>query len=74
MHMNPGLPLPGHSSRRRDVPPRPKTPEALPKEELMVSNECKVCFSQHCDMLLLPCAHLALCEVSSTIFQEKLIL
>jgi hypothetical protein len=30
----------------------------------MVSNECKVCFSRHCDMLLLPCAHLALCEVS----------
>ena len=52
-------------SRReaRDVPARPKTPEALSKEELTISNECKVCFSQHCDMLLMPCAHLALCEV-----------
>ena len=43
--------------------PRPKSPEPLSKEELTISNECKVCFSQHCDMLLLPCAHLALCEV-----------
>jgi hypothetical protein len=58
------LPTPPiHSSRRREQPPRPKTPEALAKEELTISNECKVCFSQHCDMLLLPCAHLALCEV-----------
>jgi hypothetical protein len=46
-------------------PPRPKTPEALTKEDLMISNECKICFSQHCDTLLLPCAHLALCEVIS---------
>lgn len=45
-------------------PPRPKSPEPLSKEELTISNECKVCFSQHCDILLLPCAHLALCEVS----------
>ena len=44
-------------------PPRPKSPEPLSKEELTILNECKVCFSQHCDMLLLPCAHLALCEV-----------
>jgi len=65
MRIDPVLPLPAHSSRRRDLPPpRPKTPEALPKEDLTISNECKVCFSQHCDMLLLPCAHLALCEVS----------
>ena len=44
-------------------PPRPNSPEPLSKEELTISNECKVCFSQHCDILLLPCAHLALCEV-----------
>ena len=52
------------SARRRDPPPvRPPTPEPLSKEELTISNECKICFSQHCDMLLLPCAHLAICEV-----------
>ena len=45
------------------TPPRPKTPEPLSKEDLMISNECKICFSQHCDTLLLPCAHLALCGV-----------
>jgi hypothetical protein len=51
---------------RRDspVPPRPKTPEPISKEDLTISNECKVCFSQHCNMLLLPCAHLVLCEVA----------
>lgn len=54
---------PANPSPRRDIPSRPKTPEPLPKEELAISNECKVCFSQHCDTLLLPCAHLALCEV-----------
>jgi hypothetical protein len=38
-------------------------PEPLSKEELTIMNECKICFSQHCDVLLLPCAHLVLCEV-----------
>ena len=54
------------STQHRDspAPPRPKTPEPMSKEDLTISNECKVCFSQHCDMLLLPCAHLVLCEVS----------
>jgi len=52
-----------HPSQEELKPPRPKSPEPLSKEELTISNECKVCFSQHCDMLLLPCAHLALCEV-----------
>ena len=55
---------PSHSARRREPPARPPTPEALPKEHLNITDECKVCFSQHCDTLLLPCAHLALCEVS----------
>ena len=57
---------PAFSPRFREPsynPPRPKTPEPLGKEDLMISNECKICFSQHCDTLLLPCAHLALCEV-----------
>jgi hypothetical protein len=58
----PPLPI-NHSRRREQPPPRPKTPEPLTKEELTISDECKVCFSQHCDTLLLPCAHLALCEV-----------
>jgi hypothetical protein len=58
----PALPI-NHSRRREQPPPRPKTPEPLAKEELAISDECKVCFSQHCDTLLLPCAHLALCEV-----------
>jgi len=38
-------------------------PEPLSREELTIMNECKICFSQHCDVLLLPCAHLVLCEV-----------
>jgi hypothetical protein len=38
-------------------------PEPLLKEEFLVLDECKICFAQHCDMLLMPCAHLALCEV-----------
>jgi hypothetical protein len=38
-------------------------PEPLSKEELMIANECKICFSQHSEVLLLPCAHLVLCKV-----------
>lgn len=53
-------PLPRDS---RPTVVRPPTPEALSKDDLTISDECKICFSQHCDMLLLPCAHLALCEV-----------
>jgi hypothetical protein len=51
---------------------RVKSPEPLTKEELTITNECKVCFSQHCDMLLLPCAHLALCEVVTLSWTIKL--
>ena len=62
------------STRHRDfpAPPRPKTPEPISKEDLTILNECKVCFSQHCDMLLLPCAHLVLCEVSPLSLKELL--
>jgi hypothetical protein len=49
--------------RREDTAPVVPPPEPLSKEELLISDECKVCFAQHCDMLLMPCAHLALCEV-----------
>ena len=27
---------------------RPKTPDPISKEDLTISNECQVCFSQHC--------------------------
>lgn len=60
--------LPMASARQRNVPPRPITPEPLSKEELTISNDCKICFSQHCNMLLLPCAHLAICEVFNPAF------
>ena len=66
---------PGRSHDRRsdahrrgeDVLPAPLPPEPLSKEELQITDECKVCFTQHCDMLLLPCAHLVLCEVNPTL-------
>ena len=53
--------------RTEDVAPVPPPPEPLSKEELQITDECKVCFAQHCDMLLLPCAHLVLCEVNRTV-------
>ena len=53
--------------RTEDVLPAPPPPEPLAKEELQITDECKVCFSQHCNMLLLPCAHLVLCEVNLTV-------
>jgi hypothetical protein len=49
--------------RREESVPTAPPPEPLSKEDLLISDECKVCFAQHCDMLLMPCAHLALCEV-----------
>jgi hypothetical protein len=53
--------------RTEDVVSVPPPPEPLSKEEMQILDECKVCFAQHCDMLLLPCAHLALCEVSPSL-------
>ena len=44
--------------------PRSAIPQQSQKIELTIANECKVCFQQLCDSVLLPCAHLALCEVS----------
>jgi len=43
--------------------PRSAIPQQSRKMELTIANECKVCFEQLCDCVLLPCAHLALCEV-----------
>ena len=37
-------------------------PSPLRQEELQISNECKVCFVQHIDILFLPCAHLVMCR------------
>lgn len=44
------------------------------KMELTIANECKVCFGQLCDSVLLPCAHLALCEVCFSSSVSSLIL
>jgi hypothetical protein len=38
-------------------------PDPLPMEELKLDCECKICFGQIADTLLLPCAHLVICQV-----------
>ena len=40
----------------------PNRPPPIAPIDLRISDECKVCFSQHCDTLVLPCAHLVMCR------------
>ncbi|KAF3939998.1 hypothetical protein ABW19_dt0202510 [Dactylella cylindrospora] len=47
------------SSRTLDHPERP---DNMKEEDLKIMVDCKVCYGQIADIVLLPCAHLVLCQ------------
>ncbi|KAK6335757.1 hypothetical protein TWF730_003134 [Orbilia blumenaviensis] len=40
----------------------PERPDNMKEEDLKIMVDCKVCYGQIADMVLLPCAHLVLCQ------------
>lgn len=42
-------------------------PEPLESEDMKLDCECKICFGQIADTLLLPCSHLVICQVSKAL-------
>ncbi|EWC43745.1 hypothetical protein DRE_07363 [Drechslerella stenobrocha 248] len=40
----------------------PQRPDNLKEEDLKIMADCKVCYGQVADIVLLPCAHLVLCQ------------
>ena len=51
---------------RAPIPARtlddPERPENMKEEDMKIMSDCKVCFGQIADVVLLPCAHMVLCQ------------
>lgn len=51
-----------NSSQTTRTLDHPERPGNMKEEDLKIMADCKVCYGQIADMVLLPCAHLALCQ------------
>lgn len=58
MPMPPSPPMPSES-----LDDQKDRPEPLESEDMKLDCECKICFGQIADTLLLPCSHLVVCQV-----------
>ncbi|KAF3152360.1 hypothetical protein TWF594_004056 [Orbilia oligospora] len=51
-----------NSSQTTRTLDNPERPDNMKEEDLKIMVDCKVCYGQIADMVLLPCAHLVLCQ------------
>mmetsp|Transcript_91513 Transcript_91513/g.273081 ORF Transcript_91513/g.273081 Transcript_91513/m.273081 type:complete len:270 (+) Transcript_91513:96-905(+) len=59
----PTLPVGSHvKQRRRSLPPEVERHLGLPESQGMVDNNCRVCYDEPAEVVLLPCRHGGLCE------------
>ncbi|EPS38654.1 hypothetical protein H072_7575 [Dactylellina haptotyla CBS 200.50] len=66
---HPGSESNGNNSRNNNNNPpstrtldHPERPDNMKEEDLKIMADCKVCYGQIADIVLLPCAHLVLCQ------------
>ncbi|KAK6538510.1 hypothetical protein TWF694_010091 [Orbilia ellipsospora] len=51
-----------HNSQHPRTLDHPERPDNMKEEDLKIMADCKVCYGQIADIVLLPCAHLVLCQ------------
>ncbi|KAF3902853.1 hypothetical protein AA313_de0207330 [Arthrobotrys entomopaga] len=51
-----------HNSQHPRTLDHPERPDNMKEEDLKIMADCKVCYGQIADIVLIPCAHLVLCQ------------